>query len=354
MALPLDRFQNVHQVGGIQTVAMENGPGRGDRLALVNTGGGLRYTVSLDRGADLVDAHFNQHSLCYLTPNRVPNPSHAYHTAQEWLHAFPAGLMTTCGPQHIGHPREEDGLATSLHGHHSNQRAEVEMVVNPDPHAGQDEMLIQAIVRDSRFFGPNLEVRRTIQSVLGENRIRLFDTTTNRDSQTHNHAMMYHVNLGWPLLDKGAKLVLSGTVDPWPDAMQEVALPGTADGYKDILGPSKQYINASRGCIITPRADSNGKAHVGIINDKLPLAMELTFDVEQLPRVMIWQHFEPGAYVCGMEPLAGTPFGRDAEPDHALQLAGGASRKTELTITVHSDDKAIARFAKYDRVLKYP
>jgi hypothetical protein len=57
-------------------------------------------------------------------------------------------------------------------------------------------------------------------------------------------------------------------------------------------------------------------------------------------------------YVCGIEPMVGTPFGRQAEPDHAMTLRPGQSRRTELTLRVHSDARAIARFAKADRSLK--
>ena len=48
---------------GIETFVLDDGPGRGVRIAWVNTGGGLRYKVVIDRGLDIADAEFKGRSL---------------------------------------------------------------------------------------------------------------------------------------------------------------------------------------------------------------------------------------------------------------------------------------------------
>src|SRR5688500_8357271 len=74
------KFENVHQVGGIRTATLDGpGPGvggQGSRGALVDTGSGLRFTVALDRGGDIVDASYNQFGLAYRSPVGLvpPNP----------------------------------------------------------------------------------------------------------------------------------------------------------------------------------------------------------------------------------------------------------------------------------------
>ncbi len=350
--LPLDRFQTSRQVGGITTATLNDGPGTGSRVAFVNTGAGLRYTVALDRGADIVDATFNQHSLAYLTPCGIKPPEQAYLVGEEWLSGWPGGLVTTCGPVHFGHPRTEGDRQTSLHGHYSHQPSRVEMVVQPEPHRDRHEMLVSAVTKQSRAYGPNVEIRRTIQSALGANLIHVYDQTTNRDNKPTPHGLLYHVNTGWPLLDRGAHMVLSGSVRHWPDAIQEVACPRDVDDYKRIPGPSKRYLGRSRGFICTPRGDRAGRAHVGLINDKLNLALELEFALAELPRVLVWQHFAPGMYVMGIEPMVGTPFGHDVEPDQVIALQPDQTRRTELTLRVHADAKAIARLARHDKPLK--
>jgi hypothetical protein len=65
---------NHAQIGGIETAVLDNGPGRGTRIAWVNTGAGLRYKVVIDRGLDIVDAFHNQHSPA-PTPIKASNGS---------------------------------------------------------------------------------------------------------------------------------------------------------------------------------------------------------------------------------------------------------------------------------------
>ena len=60
------KISNSHQLGGIETSIVDNGGGKGTRIAWINTGTGLRYKVVLDRGMDIVDAFFNENSLCIV------------------------------------------------------------------------------------------------------------------------------------------------------------------------------------------------------------------------------------------------------------------------------------------------
>src|SRR5262245_9221533 len=113
------KFENPLQLGGIRTGLLDS-PGAGGgwptRVALFDTGAGLRFTVALDRGGDIVEASHNQFGLAYLTPNGLRPPSPAYHTGVEWLRGWAGGLVTTCGPEYMGGPRVEDGVQSSLHG----------------------------------------------------------------------------------------------------------------------------------------------------------------------------------------------------------------------------------------------
>lgn len=52
------KISNVLQIGGIETAVIDNGAGRGTRIAWVNTGSGLRYKVVIDRAMDIADTFF--------------------------------------------------------------------------------------------------------------------------------------------------------------------------------------------------------------------------------------------------------------------------------------------------------
>jgi hypothetical protein len=65
-----NKISNHAQLGGIETSVLDNGAGRGTRIAWINTGTGLRYKIVIDWGMDIADAFYNQYSLAWLS-NRL-------------------------------------------------------------------------------------------------------------------------------------------------------------------------------------------------------------------------------------------------------------------------------------------
>src|SRR3954471_11837043 len=95
------KFINPAQVGGAERYVIDDGAGRGVRAVCVNTGGGLRYRVLVDRGFDVDRASFGAHNLAFLTHKGVTAPSRGLDRGFDWLKGFPGGLLTTCGPFNI-------------------------------------------------------------------------------------------------------------------------------------------------------------------------------------------------------------------------------------------------------------
>src|SRR6195952_4518463 len=83
------------QVGGIEQYTIDEGPARGVRALVVNTGGGLRYRVLVDRGLDIDQAFFRESSLAFLTHKGVVAPDFAYNQGIDWLKSFAGGLLTS-------------------------------------------------------------------------------------------------------------------------------------------------------------------------------------------------------------------------------------------------------------------
>ena len=205
-----DKVNNVAQIGGIETSVLDNGPGNGTRIAWVNTGAGLRYKVVIDRGLDIVDAFYNQYSLAWLSHAGVTAPRPDANRGLEWLYSFGGGLLTTCGLTHIGGPESDEFGERGLHGRISNLPARIESIVQPDLLAGKLQMSITAVVKQSRVFGPNLELRRTISGTLGEPSVRIHDVVTNLGNIPAPHMILYHCNYGWPLVDEGTEIICKG------------------------------------------------------------------------------------------------------------------------------------------------
>ncbi|MGI9458039.1 MAG: DUF4432 family protein, partial [Aeoliella sp.] len=264
------KFENSQQIGGIRTGSIDypnpNG-GQSCRVAHFNTGCGLRFTIALDRGGDIVEASYNDTNLAYLTPNDYKPPNPAYHQGLEWLVGWPGGLVTTAGPSSIGEPRTEDGQQISLHGHFSNTPAAVLEVINPDPARGRLDMRLTMLIRDSRMFGPCIEVRREIGCRLGEPKIVIRDEVVNRGDECTPHALLYHVNFGYPLLDEGTRLVYRGSGKVF-DLRGEDSSPLTAEQIKTLPAPDVSYRGSREQAIIAEVVpDNEGIAHVGVVNN---------------------------------------------------------------------------------------
>lgn len=315
----IGKFINPAQIGGIEAYMIDDGEGRGVRALCVNTGGGLRYRVLADRGLDIDQAFFNQHSLAFLTHKGVTPPRRAHDRGIDWLKGFAGGLLTSCGPFNIGPPGEDAGQELGLHGTHSNTATTIESIVRPDPRAGRETMSITGIVRYGSLFGPLLELRRTITSTLGGNAIQFVDEFFNPGNTDAPHAWLLHINFGYPLVDEGAELCYdSPKVEPkevaehvsrFRKGVDPKRVPGSLDAHRGF--------NESVADLF-PRADRAGRATVGIVNRRLSLGVAVRYSTKEFPRCVNWQHWGPGEYVTALEPANGTVRGRWVDREEGL------------------------------------
>ena len=148
-----DKVSNVAQVGGIETSVLDNGLGRGVRIAWFNTGTGLRFKVVIDRAMDIADAFFNQYSIAWLSHPGVMAPQPFSNKGADWLRTFGGGLVTTCGLSHVGGDEKDEFGERGVHDLISNTPAEIISIIQPDPARGIYTMSITGIIKQSKIFG---------------------------------------------------------------------------------------------------------------------------------------------------------------------------------------------------------
>jgi len=121
---------------------------------------------------------------------------------------------------------------------------------------------------------------------------------------------------------------------------------------KRVEGGMAEHVGfGERGVVVEVTPDGKGLCHVGIINSKLGLGLELEYSPKCLPRVANWQHYSPrGCYVGGIEPFNGSLMGKDNDsfPGAEQYLRPGQTRKYELSFKVLSCAKDIAALATHD------
>ena len=343
-----NKISNPAQLGGIETSVLDNGSGRGTRIAWINTGSGLRYKVVIDRAMDIAEAAYNQHNLSWVSHLGITPPQPFSLHGTDWLRTFGGGLFTTCGLSHFGPPEQDDQGERGLHGLISNQPAEIESIIQPDPRQDRMEMRITGRIRETQLFGPGFELIRTISGTLGEPAIRVHDEVVNVANTPTPHMILYHCNFGWPLVDEGTNILWQGS---WKSAGRDNDDKIFREGndFRKCPPPSEDHKAGGEAvAYIDPTADEAGKCSCGLYNPKLGVALALHFNKRQLPSLTNWQHWGKGEYVTGLEPGTNPPIGqaRARKQGELIYLQPGESKTYDLEFEVLANEKRIQEFLK--------
>ena len=339
------KITNAAQIGGIETAVIDNGPGRGTRIAWINTGTGLRYKVVIDRAMDIADAFYNQHSLAWLSHVGITAPQPFSHHGMDWIRTFGGGLLTTCGLSHVGGPESDEFGERGLHGGLSNLPAEIESVIQPDLARGTLEMSITARIRQTQVFGPSLELRRTISGTLGQPLIRISDEVYNAGNTEQPHMLLYHFNFGWPLVDEDTALLWNGT---WATG-DNARIFREGNNFRRAPAPLPEHKgNGEEVAVINSPADADGLCYCGLYNANLRIAVSLQYKKKQLPWLSNWQHWAPGEYVTGLEPGTHPPIGqaRARREGSLIMLQPGATKTYDLELEILTTDSSINQLIK--------
>lgn len=336
-----NKISNTAQLGGIETSVIDNGAGRGTRIAWINTGSGLRFKVVIDRAMDIADAFCNEHSLAWLSHTGIIAAEPLSDKGTDWLRTFGGGLLVTCGLSHVGGPESDEFGERGIHGQISNLPAEIESIIQPDPLSGNLEMSLTGIIRETRALGSRLELRRTISATLGKSLIRIHDEVINRGNMEAPHMLLYHCNFGWPLIDEGTKILWNGTWRARDGNPNKIFREG--NDFQICPAPLDDHRGVGEeAAFIDLQSDEEGFCHCGLENPKIGLSLRLKFLKNQLPCLTNWLHFGKGEYVVGLEPGTNPPIGQSQarRQNELIQIAPGETKKYTLEIEVFNNKQA--------------
>jgi hypothetical protein len=286
---------NQAQLGGSRHYELTDGRARNLRAIDVNSGSGLQYTIMPDRGMDISLASFKGTNLVYLTCSGETHHSFFEPEKFGWLRTFAGGLLTTCGLTYLGAPVTDEGEELGLHGRYSTiparQVADISGWVGEEYHIRH-----KGIIEEAHMFGNKLRLEREIKTVLGQNILQISDTVTNFGFSPSPYTIIYHMNLGYPMLSEHAELF----IDPSSTLPKDES---AAEG----LGNFRQFSKPQAGFreqvfIHKMKADKKGETMVKLQNKKTGIALTIKFNVVSLPYLMEWKMMGQGEYVLGLEP----------------------------------------------------
>lgn len=309
-----------------RTVQVVDGPSTGRRQIELRHLGGLEVTVEVDQFLDLGEASWNGEAVSFVAPTTAPG-------AESWARRWQGGLLTTCGLTAVGVAAPEDG---GMHGRAHLVPATVTRSEGRWTGEGRYELAVDGFLREGAVFEQNLTVERSIRAEVGVGQVRLHDVVRNEGFVAAPVKLLYHVNLGWPLLHGGAVVTAEAA------APSDVAAASAHDGSWQRTLEEPSPAAPERVDALDAVAADDGWSVVTLSGETGTVAVR--FRPEQLPFLTVWRSAAAGSYALGIEP--GTCWPSHAEgPDRGKAgriLEPGESFDVDLEIVFSAPEGVFA------------
>ena len=338
-----ERAGMLSQFAGVRLMELSDGVERGIRILEFRTGSGLRFTALVDRALDIADCEFKGQAIGWNSPAGFRHPGlHEYEGegGLAWARSF-SGLLVTCGLDHILFMNEvpadnyvyspKKTVSHSLHGRVGTIPAR--LTGYGETWIGDECVLwAEGVVQQSAVFGEDLHLIRRIEADVGGNDIRITDRVVNHGFYKTPHMYCYHINVGHPVLDEGARYLAPIRDVVWAaHAGADYRKQGV--GYRTLPSPKldfhEQVWQHELG------SDDSGKQFVALVNDLAEIGFEVETRKDQFPCLYEWQNFQAGQYALGIEPSTNHVLGNNA-----------ARERGEMIWLQHGEEK------RYDSVFR--
>jgi Domain of unknown function (DUF4432) len=338
----------LEQVAGVRLVTLGDGVERGVRVLEFRTGAGFAFDVVVDRAFDIGRCEHAGRSLAWTSATGFAGPWYAEPEGLGFFRTFGGGLLTTCGLDHALFMAEDTAEqyhyppkrteSYGLHGRVSNRPAR--LAAYGEQWLGDECVLFaEGEVLQASVFGEQLLLRRRVEARVGESRLAIRDEVVNVGHDPTPHMLLYHVNVGWPVVNEGARLIVPATA---------VVARGDypVEGYRTVHAPVRGYVEQVFEHELA--AEPDGSVPVALVNHELGLGVYELFRRDQLPHHFVWRMLGEGTYAVGIEPSTNRTAGRlDARArGELIELGPGESRRYELELGALSGKDEIDLFAE--------
>jgi hypothetical protein len=355
------RVGATRQVAGIEAIEYSDGPERGVRALEFRTGGGLAFSVLVDRSMDIGRFDFRGVPFAWQSGTGFRNPAFMDPMGDGgsgFMRGF-SGLLCTCGLDHTRQPdrgpadhydlplRKE--IAYPMHGRGAFQPSRLDGY--GETWNGDEAVLwCEGTIGQFQVMGESLELKRRVEADVGGKSVRIVDRIVNLGFAAQPQMLLYHINVGWPVLDDGARFVApirSTFAANMPRESQQV-------GCLTQTGPRQRFVQQVFDHDVV--SDAKGRVPVALINDRLGLGFAVEYDIDPFMCLQQWQALGEGVYGFGIEP-ASSRWGNRADAEargEIVRLAHGESRTYRTTLSALDGAAEIAAFDARVRAIHPP
>lgn len=320
------------QLGGVWRYRLSEGPGDGTEVIEMSTATGLRWHVLPSRALDIGLAQWQGMSLAWCSPAGYVAPERMENGDNGWLRSFAGGLLTTCGLDNVGPACQVAKQRFGLHGRISGMRAE-EVSARGSWQGDEYQLSVSGRVRQAALFNEKFELKRRISSSLDSCSIQVEDEITNIGFRPAPLFLLYHCNLGFPLINPKTRLEVTSRMKPRDEEAEK-----GVQTWQTFADPDPDF--QEQVFYHWPQLDRQGRVQVRVNPgvEAVPTLI-LEYDGRELPRLVQWKMCGAGEYVLGFEPANCWVAGR-AEAlragDYEL-LEPGQTKRCWLRFTISSD-----------------
>lgn len=283
------------QIFGVRDATLNGGKAQGVRVLDVDNGSGLTFSVLPDRGLDIARLSWQGLNMSHLAKSGIVAPTYFRGSGLDFLRSFYAGFLTTCGLRNVGAPCVDGGEDFGLHGTIAHVPAE-EVSAGTDWSGEQPAVRISGQMREARLFGENLRLHREITSVYRENKLRIVDRVENLGFREEPLMLLYHFNLGYPLLAADAEVVAPVNSSLTRNQQSAAGLADCLHCQPPTPGYAEQVFDHDLA------ADAAGMTCAGLLNIALGVGVIIRFNKNELFNLTHWKMMGEGDYVVGLEP----------------------------------------------------
>jgi len=317
--------------------------GRGDGVDVVEIDNGLfQFIVLPTRGMGLWRGSLGSLPIGWKSP--VRGPVHPNYVPLEeasglgWLEGFNE-LLCRCGLQSNGAPEfdEQGELLYPLHGKIANSPAHrVELEIDAD----SGEITLRGIVEETRFHFQKLELKTEYRTKVGESGVRCRDTITNLSAKRAEAQLLYHINIGEPLLQPGSSVHL-----PFKQiAPRNAHAASGLEHWSHYAAGEVDY--QEQVYFFEPAANADGETATLLQSSDGTQGFSVHYNIKQLPYFCLWKNTvaSEDGYVTGLEPGVNFPNPRTFEGEHnrVITLEGGESKTFEIGLQVHEGAESVS------------
>ncbi|MFW6035319.1 MAG: aldose 1-epimerase family protein [Halothermotrichaceae bacterium] len=331
-------FGSLEQIAGIQRYNYSRGKAKGMSAIEVRNGTGFRFVVLPDRGMDIGLCEYKGIPINFRSPVGECSPAYYEPSVDNWFRSFMGGLLTTCGLTYLGSPCEDNGEKLGLHGRISNIPAE-KISTETIWQDNNASFIIKGKVREAKTLSTNITLSRKITAVLGENKIIIDDIVTNEGFTKTPHMILYHFNIGHPILGKESILYTNSKKVLARDKIAS----SRNEAYSEYLSPTSSYPDT----VYYHDLDTNNKyCYTALINNRLNIGVYLKYKKDNLPVFVQWKYTNEGNYVAGLEPANCHVEGRDREREKysLIELSSGEQRNYQIEVGILKDKQEVNKF----------